>query len=504
MFLLLIGLIGILSLALIVWITPYGAGVSPDSIAFIRGAQSLLAGKGFSINGQPITHYPPLYSIFLAALGLLENDLVQAARFLNAILFGVNVGLVAALVYLMTSRNFLTAIIAVFFLLTTRPLLELHSMAITEPLYIAFSLACIFFLSVYVENPSLSLLIVSSLCLGFASVTRYIGIAFLPAALVIVYMRSERPQLSIRFRDTLIWCLLSCVPLGILILRNLMVAGSAAGRSLVFHPVSPSQFVYDVFRSMLGFIYPTSLLVGVKPIFITLLVILLVTILIIYFKQHHREINWHSFDVVILVSSLLFSVSYLLFLYISKSFFDAATPVDNRIMSPIFLTLSIGIFSIIWIISQTLKKPMVWWSFLFFLVLSISIRTPKAILFAINIQKDGLYYTSRQWRDSESIKFVKSLADDVRVYSNGPDPVGFLAEKQSLSLPYKYSYTTHEENFRFTEQMRAMCNDITENKAILLYFKKMNRPYLATREDVESNCQLSILRRFKDGIVYGK
>ncbi|HEY9153407.1 MAG TPA: hypothetical protein VIN60_11010, partial [Anaerolineales bacterium] len=170
-----VGLVGIMAFALIIWITPYGAGVSPDSTIYIGAAKSLLAGKGFSINGEPIIFYPPLYALLLAAIGLLENNLVQAARILNAALFGINVCLIALAVYLITERDWMASGCATGLFLSSAPLLELHSYAWSEPLFITLTLASIILLSRYVTQPKLHYLVLSSLSLGLALTTRYIG-----------------------------------------------------------------------------------------------------------------------------------------------------------------------------------------------------------------------------------------------------------------------------------------------------------------------------------------
>ena len=137
-----IGAFGILAILLILWITPYGSGVNPDSITYFGAAKSILSGQGYSINGSPITHFPPLYSLFLAATNIAANNIVQAARILNAILYGINLGLIVLMVYLTTGRKFLTTTVAVFFFLSSGRLIELHASAWSEPLFITFSLVC--------------------------------------------------------------------------------------------------------------------------------------------------------------------------------------------------------------------------------------------------------------------------------------------------------------------------------------------------------------------------
>lgn len=71
--------------------TPYGIGVTPDSVAYVRAAESLREGTGLYVPGYdgalvPLTHFPPLYPATLAGLAALGLEPLQAAR-CTAILF---------------------------------------------------------------------------------------------------------------------------------------------------------------------------------------------------------------------------------------------------------------------------------------------------------------------------------------------------------------------------------------------------------------------------------
>jgi hypothetical protein len=324
-----IGFIGITGIVLMLWITPLGSGVFPDSIIYIGAAKNILSGKGFSINGNPLTHYPPLYPLLLAATSLLDNNLVQAARLLNAIIFGINIVFFALAVYLSAGRNLFTATCAVFFFVSSAPVLLLHSFALSEPLFITLSLACIIFLSMYVIRPTLYFLIFSSLFLGFATVTRYIGVAFLPIALSMVYVGGEGQHPSRRLRECLLWVVLACAPLVIFIVRNMMMSGSVTNRSIIFHPISMSSFAMDFISSVFAFIAPKPLPRFVRAAFVGLFAVFLIAQFLIFLKRPLRDIDWRSMGFVMPVSCLLFFVSYMLFLLISISFLDAATPVDH-------------------------------------------------------------------------------------------------------------------------------------------------------------------------------
>ena len=99
-------LIAVAGIFLILKATPEGMGLSDDSIAYIAGARSMLAGNGYreawlNSNG-PVTHFPPGFSSVLAFLGLFGLDPLRGTRFVNALLFGANAGLLGILAWRMT------------------------------------------------------------------------------------------------------------------------------------------------------------------------------------------------------------------------------------------------------------------------------------------------------------------------------------------------------------------------------------------------------------------
>lgn len=81
--------------ALVWWITPYGSGLSPDSVLFVATARSILAGDGVrSLDGGSEIRFPPLDPVALAAAAWVSrSDPVDAARWLNATLFAVLLGM---------------------------------------------------------------------------------------------------------------------------------------------------------------------------------------------------------------------------------------------------------------------------------------------------------------------------------------------------------------------------------------------------------------------------
>ena len=144
--------------AIIVWATPWGVGLSPDSAIYIGGARSLSEMTGYSqpvdaSTYSPIVHYPPLYSASLAILGGLGLDLFQAARWLNTVLFGANAMLAGYVVFKATRRRG-WAVAAAALMATAFPLTQVHTMAWSEPLFIFLELCVWLFLLDYSRSLS--------------------------------------------------------------------------------------------------------------------------------------------------------------------------------------------------------------------------------------------------------------------------------------------------------------------------------------------------------------
>src|SRR5688500_14983109 len=156
-----LGLLAALGMFLILYATPQGLGLSDDSIAYIAGARSMLSGEGYreawlASNG-PVTHFPPAFSSLLALIGLSGLDPVRGARFLNALLFGANTFLLGLIGWRMTKSQIAGIILALLFVVNDS-LFRVHAVAMSEPLYIFFSLAAFlaFNYGVQEQAPALS------------------------------------------------------------------------------------------------------------------------------------------------------------------------------------------------------------------------------------------------------------------------------------------------------------------------------------------------------------
>ena len=497
---------GMAASVLVLWTTAqFGVGVSSDSITYIETAESLLAGKGFLPRGEPMTFFPPIYPLALAATGLLAKNLVEAARVLNALLFGINVTLIALAVYLSTARSFLAAVCAAFALGLSASILQIHSWAWSEPLFISFSLAGIIFLSMHAAAPRWHLLAASAISIGLASATRYVGIALLPSAALFLLVFGGRPM-RYKVRDALLVLLLACAPLGIWFFHTAQT-GSTTGRVFAVHLVSV-QHVKNLVVTTSDLILPLPVSNWLKAGLLGLVTALAAATGVFFFDSYKERlrgiVSRHSLAALMPILCVLFSGAYVVFLFLSISFFDAGTPLDYRILSVVLVCLLVLGISLGWTVTRVLKRPGIRSCLLLLLLFSVTSNVFRAASFAMDTRRNGLGYSSRQWRSSECMAFVESLADSVNVYTNDTDAVMFLTHSRKVSMvPAKVVWHSRKPNGRFTEDLLAMAKDCRENGAILVITSAGMNARLLTPEELESICNLRVLRRLADGTVYG-
>jgi hypothetical protein len=498
----LISLVGMGAFILLFGVTIYGPGVSPDSTVYIETANNLVAGKGFYAGGQPLTHYPPGYPLLLALSNLARADMLATGRLLHALLFAINAMLITTAAYTLTKRHrLLVASCTAILFLSSAPILSVHAMAWSESPFIMFSFAGLFLLALYVANSFFPLLIAASVLLGFATVTRYIGIVlFLPLTLGLLAF-NQKP-ITHRIRDFLVAVTVMCIPIGSWLLRNLFVAGSITNRNFTIHLISLQHFE-DLVNTLFDFVLPLPISIWIESLFLVLLSTLFIAALKLFYRKYQEEKIIEPAGIAFVSLNVIFIFSYLAFLFISISFFDAHTPLDNRILLPVFIPLVVVTVIIISSLLSGWQKPIIRLGLFFFLSLVVGLNGFYVVYESLNIHNNGLGYTSRLWRDSVTVTAVNTLDTTVTIYSNGPDVLGFWTRKNTVMIPSHFSPTTLEINEDYETQLQVMCIELNKSDATVVYLHNINREYLPSWEELESKCKIAPANSLEDGKIYG-
>ena len=449
-----------------------------------------------------MTHYPPAYPLLLALVALLQHgDTVQAGRLLAVLFFGANVALFGLAVFLSTKRSWVTTGCAICIFVVSAPILSTHSMAWSEAPYITFTLAALLLLSLYVVRPSLNLILAASLCVGCAMATRYVGVTLLVPLVCDILVFGKRP-LKQKIGHTLLAATVALLPLVSWVIRNSVVAETATNRTLALH-LFGLQHTQQAIATMYEFILlPISIPQKLESLQVGVPVALfLVSIMFLHRKGYLRR-NWNAIHVVLPTHCIAFHLTYSAFLVLSISVFDAQTPLDYRILLPAFLVIVIVGIALAWSLSSALDSSILRFGLAAFVFLLVLTNSDVAVSEAVSIHKNGKGYTALAWQDSQTIASVRSLANGRKVYSNGHDAIIFLTGIPATSLPFVTDPLSRVSKSDFNTQLQAMCREVAEDEAIVVYLNAIGRWYLPTLDEVQTKCGLLILEKFNDGAIY--
>ncbi len=369
---LILSLLALSGTFLILYATPQGMGLSDDSIAYIAGARSILSGQGYReawlASNQPVTHFPPGFSSILALVGLSGLDPLRGTRFVNALVFGANIFMLGSIGWRMTKSKVAGGVLALL-LLVNGQLFRVHTTAMSEPLYIFFTLAAFlsFWHYFYEEEDKLTaksaqdskgkklgalrvlggsngFLLLTAILTAFAYLTRYAGLALVATFLVSLFIL--HPTWKQRLISSVTF-LAGFAPFALAwSIRNRLLADNATNRTIVYHPITAENIQLGI-SNFATFIMPIEewrrALIK-TPDFFTAILLGLVLVLLVWvaFKGLNKffKPSIETPEVLSFISAL-YIFGYLASILSSMTWFDASTKFQLRIVSPVYISLLI-------------------------------------------------------------------------------------------------------------------------------------------------------------------
>jgi 4-amino-4-deoxy-L-arabinose transferase-like glycosyltransferase len=505
---LILSLLALSGTFLILYATPQGMGLFDDSIAYIAGARSLLDGQGYReawlASNQPVTHFPPGFSSVLALVGLSGLDPLRGTRFINSIVFGVNIFLLGLIGWRMTKSQ-VAGIVLAFLLLVNGQLLRIHTNAMSEPLYIFFTLAAFlsFWHYISIEEQSESnaksakvakekklgalsglrgangFLLGTAILTAFAYLTRYAGLALFATFLVSLFIL--HPTWKKRLTSVSIF-LAGFIPFALAwSTRNRLLADNATNRSFIYHPITAENIQLGI-SNFAAFILPIDewrrVLIKIPNLFLIILFILVLVLLIwVVFKGLRKFFQpaTKTPEVLSFISTL-YIFGYLSSILSSMTFFDASTKFQLRIVAPMYVSLLVMLAYLGWWLWKKSAAPsrfthyvsrITFYSLILF-VFSVSIFNFTDTL--AQLRKGGQGYASFQWFDSEAMKFMQTLPEGARIYSNETASVYLYTDRPGYVLPDLIDPVTGLPRGRFDEGVAALQADVLSGNAVLALF----------------------------------
>ena len=183
-------------------------------------------------------------------------------------------------------------------------------------------------------------------------------------------------------------------------------------------------------------------------------------------------------------------LSYLIFIILSISFFDENIPVNTRIFFPFYFIIITLIVILLDSIIKTKQYQFLTIS-LFATVLVSNIFNTYQL--RINHYKKGTEYSSKDWNNSETIKYIKSK-DTLNIYTNAHDVMRFYKNVNNYKLPFINTKT-------YDSTLQKMTQDVKEGKAKILFFDNINRRYFISKPDLLNHFKDFNIHNFKDGVL---
>lgn len=420
--------------------TAKGLYVSPDAVFYVGTARNWLDGHGFRPPAglPPIDHFPPLFTVLLAATG----SPLGAARVINALAFA-GIVLLAGLVVLWRTKSVPAALAASVLTLAARDLLTYSASALSEPLFVLLALSGLAVLALHLERPRPALLVGAAVLVAAAGLTRYIGVALIVAGVAVLARRR-------RWTDVAVFGAVSALPLA-----GWLAWAGAGDRPLAFHPFG-WDYLGQAVRPFSRWLVPWP---GPPVGFVAALALVAVGVVFA------RRVEAPPF--------VAFAVAYLAALVAYRTFTDASGRLDARFLLPLH------------VIAIIVVVPALWRHRVAGLLVLAQVAGAVAWT-AGGLTDDGIGrrgYTAAAFATSPVLAALPAGP----VYSNAFDLIAFRGGEAS-PIPAKRDYLTGRANPTYEEELRAMRGYVAYVDAVTF-----RQSFLPSRAELEAALPLEVV-----------
>ena len=501
-------LLGVLSLTgvclLLLSTSKWGVNLNFDSIFYLIMARFF---GNYHVNKDVVgilCLHPPLFPLVLSWWYFIGIDPHEGARWVNSILFGLNIVLIGIVTKKYTRSAWL-GLYAALLMLSAPDILGIHLTAQSEPLFIFFMLIWLLLFLDYFKNSKLSTLILGSIIVALASMARYLGAPIIAAGVfVILFLKQERNFINKLVRAVL-FASIPCLSL-FFYARYSYVESSPFQIHFVFHPVNVSYFQAMASNFCAWFISSHLPVSANARIFLFTTGIVFCFIRLFFWCRANKIPGADSTKTIFIKFSILgiaFISLYMACIIISASFYDTTQMNDpsgadlRRYLIPLHIT---GIIIFCGFMSNffqerssSFKKDIgriiVAYFFLFYIIGSINCLMDQYF--------KGDKYISNPYRFSYIIRKVKTTPTEAPIYSNNFRAVYIWGGKISYFIPIPLNPFSLEKNDKYLYQLSQMMADLRKKKGILVYFNKDASLGRATEsiQDLQDKIPLHLIAR---------
>jgi hypothetical protein len=476
----------------------YGAGITPDSVHYLSSAENLLAGKGYiGYDGQPYTHWPPLFPSLMALLSLSGIDPYTAGRFINAFSFG-GIIFLSGILFHRRTKSFWLTISGTLAVLLSSALLKDCAYLWSEPVFIVLVIMFVYCITQYLEKERLRFLVLAAVFAALSCLQRYVGLTTIITGGILTLFFNRKIPLYSRFKRSFLFGLIAILPLCLWILRNRLISSTSIGYQFGLLPNLLSWIVIDPLEDVTAWLVTRKLQLSVRLIIIGIFLSVLIAAEIL---RRHKMLRQSS-DTKISQVSGIFSLVYAVFIVAAATVTAAA---NERLWSPLFvffiLLMLIGIEAVARLLDRFLKKPSasnllvsgiisLW---LFFYCLPITYRTVSSY------HRYGVPgVNSSFWRNAPLAKWLESQRLDGVFFSDAPEALYALHRIAAKSSPGRT-----EDITEFRKQLSSQkINYLIWYSMDYYRFGRFRRDTTRSFEDLSAIFHLKPVILLQDGGVF--
>lgn len=416
-------------------------------------------------------HFPPLFPVLTAVVTFVCHDLGLAARILNLVLFAANTCLMCCLVALQRPSGWIRPALAGVLFAGSVDIMQIHSMAWSEPTFLFLLLAGSGLLVRHIQSPNRALL---AGCIGFLSLAplaRYVGITVIPAACLVLLLYRG-------LREALVFGILTVIPLLLWLLRNLSVGGRPTTGNLLFHYYSfadLNQTLYFISTWLVPHSVPGLVKQAVLAVFVLCFAALIISL------RRKRPLPLSAM-------LLSFLAIYSAFLVFVRTLVYSNLALDSRMLTPLLAC------TILLLVLETPGRP----AFAVMAILVAGSFVVRAGMWINTARMEGLGYTGPQW--SLAQKQIESARLTDPVFANLSQPVfRLLFGRSSLNVPVKYDLQTMIPNPAFEKQLHEMQES---NGCLVLFFSEDYNDAMPRELELKRLMKLEQIHRDAEMVVF--
>lgn len=489
---------------MILYSTQLGPGLGNDSAEYISAARNLLAGNGLSwISGgnevHPMTHFPPFFSLLLAAGEIVGVDAIEGARLINSVAFGFNILLIGVILKETASPawfSWLGAIVAASSIFMIRA----HTWAMSEPVYLLTSLSGTLFLARYLITHRQRWLAAAAIAIGLAYFTRYIGLALILMAVAGLLLNFRLPWKR-RLLDALVFLAISLPPNLWWLARNVHLTGLTANRATGLNLVSADDLAAVagiIWNWFAPAVFYERYLSGLAGVIVAGFLVTLVSGLAMWLLDDVQVLagtGERRFVPGLKATLALYGLTFGAVILATTWFTYPPPALNQRIFLPLHVLMII-------LFMYLLAK--VWRSHRLALQLGVA---GAAVLLVFSygyrawgvageLRQDGQGFSSTAWRSSETLQATKQLLA-IPIYTNQNGAFYLLADRPTYLIPL----LNPKRQDGYITDLKQMRKNMANNGAALVLFEENNfsADMLNMAEFTEG---LVLVKEFPDGAIF--